>query len=189
MQIIKLNCLLILAALGGCVTPQVTTQKLAGSSLTTDFGLYRTATYALVRDPRAEIQPGFGDEEIGLFDTLLRKKLISMGYTLINDDAPDFHLTITILAAKQGNAAARFLVGFGAGRGVFTFDAKFTDAAKKEIASFVGGQAYTGFEGGAGLSSADTIMATATSSAVSQIERFMRNGGKFLNTKPPVAPR
>lgn len=173
--------LILICALGlsACVTPQVTTQRLAGATAAADFTRYRDIHFVIGRSDRAEITSGFGDEEISLFETLLQRKLAAMGYNVVDSNVAELNLIVTVLAAKPGNAAARFLVGFGAGRGVFTFDAKFQDDMQREIASFTGGQAYTGLEFGAGLSGEDTIMTAASTSAVSQIEKFMRNGGKF----------
>jgi|GEM_PF-5458245 len=173
------SALCIGVTLQGCVAPQVTTQRLAGSSTRTDFGQYKTINYTLARSRTAEIVGDFGDKEIELFDVLLKRKLQAMGYTFADARVADFSLAVTINAAKPGNAGARLMVGFGAGRSVFTFDAKFADRDNKELASFTGGQAYTGLEAGAGLSSQDTIMAMAAVASISQIETFMRNGGQF----------
>jgi hypothetical protein len=126
----------------------------------------------------------YAKDTVSLLDTLVGKKLVDMGYAVAAAGVkPDLTLDISVTAVKQGSGAARFWVGFGAGRAVLLFDATFTDTQGAPLARFDGGRSYTGMEIGKQFASNDDISIMAATRSVSQIEEFMRNGGAFPDPK------
>jgi hypothetical protein len=177
-QPIVTGALLILLA--GCVTPTVTQRP----ALDIDFARFKTVAYKVHVTPTTEYGSDmkYANDTISLVDTLLGRKITELGYVLPAADArPDLAIDVAISAVKQGSAAARVLVGFGAGRAVLMFDASFEDSRGSRLASFQGGRSYTGMEFGQGFAGNDQIQTLAATRAVSQIEEFMRNGGTFHN--------
>lgn len=175
-------------ALSACVTPQVVDKP----SSKVDFGHYKTIAYKLHGSPRTEYGSGpndkaYGQDVTALFQALLGQRLEAMGYRVTNEQ-PDLLLDIEVTAAKPGSAAARFWVGFGAGRAVFLFDARFTDTTGRSLGGFVGGRSHTGMEFGQAFASREEIQSFAATRAVAQVEEFMRNAGAF-EEKPKSKPR
>lgn len=175
----RASVLLLTLSLTSCITPEVT--RMPPSD--TDFGQYKTVSYKVHTTPSTEFGSGqealeYGRSTITLFDALLGPRLKSMGHT-ISDESPDLIIDIAVKAVKPGSAAARFWVGFGAGRAVLLFDATFTDRNGKALGSFQGGRAHTGLEFGQSFASIDEIQSYAATGAVQQIAQFMRNDGTF----------
>lgn len=174
--------LLLLAAVSivflGCVTPKVTQHSIEQ----VDFARFHTATYRVHDTPTTEYgsDANYAKETMALFDTLVGEKLTALGYTAPPaGSSPDLTIDVAVSALKEGSGAARFWVGFGAGRAIFLFDASFIDSAGKKVASFEGGRSYTGMEFGHAFAGKDDIRIMAATRGVSQIEQFMRNGGSF----------
>jgi hypothetical protein len=121
-----------------------------------------------------------GAETIELFCTLLEHRLTKNGYTVVEASTnPSLAIDVHVTSATLGSAAARFFVGFGAGRALFEFDATFTEGDRR-IAGFSGGQSYTGIElKGKSFATETEIQTVAALEAVNQIETFMKNGGRF----------
>lgn len=173
MRHVALSLVLLVA---GCVTPQVIEPPVSG----TDFRQYKTIRYTIRDLPTTEYGSGdpgrkYGRETIALFDALLAKKLEAMGYTISQDDA-ELNLDVVVLAAKPGSAAARFWVGFGAGRAVFLFNADFKDREGRSLGAFQGGRSHTGMEFGQSFASLEEIQSFAATRAAAQVEEFMRSG-------------
>jgi hypothetical protein len=80
-----------------------------------------------------------------MFKGLLKGKLISMSYTLVESDA-DMVLEVKITQFDLGNRAARTIVGFGAGRALLTYLASFKDKSGALITEMTGGKSYHGME-------------------------------------------
>lgn len=169
----------------GCVTPKAHEDSLGNI----DFSKYKTVAYKVHDLPSTEYggDKSYGTGVIDIFDTLLGKKLASMGFQVVQPGAAaDLSLDVAVKAAKPGSGAARVWVGFGAGRAITTFDAVFSDSTRK-IASFDGGQSYTGMEFGKSFASKEDIQLWAAVEAVRQVERFIKGGGKFPEKpRPPT---
>ena len=174
------ECLLAIA-LGGCITPQVTEKPAAN----VDFHQFKTVRYTVHPLPTTEYGSDESDkvyarETISLTESLLGKKLESIGYTLVGGDGTaELALDVAVTACKPGNGAARFWLGFGAGRAIYAFEASFANQDGKSLGKFQGGRLYTGMEFGQALLSRDEISTLAAIRAVQQIQEFMANGGSF----------
>lgn len=175
------------AIASGCVSPAVHKDSFA----TVDFTRFHSVAYVVHDTPSTEYadgDKGYGKDAIQLFETLLGQRLAKIGYTVVNADAnPDLAIDVAVNAAKPGSAAARFWVGFGAGRAVFTFTANFT-ADSKAVAAFDGGQSHIGMEPGKAFANEQEIQTFAAMESVKQVEIFIKNGGRFPPT-PQAAPR
>jgi hypothetical protein len=80
-----------------------------------------------------------------MFEGLLKGKLKSLGFQVV-DIEEDMVLEINVTAFKPGSAAARFFVGFGAGRAVFIYTANFKEKNGKLLTTLEGGKSYHGME-------------------------------------------
>jgi hypothetical protein len=172
----------VLISLSACVTPEVT-QKPAGNI---DFTRFKTVAYKVHANPDTEYgsDKQYATSTISLLDTLVGKKLAAMGYAVVaSETKPDLTLDLSVTAVKEGSGAARFWVGFGAGRAVLLFDAAFTDSKGAPLAGFQGGRSYTGMEFGKAFAGKDDISIMAATRSVDQIEEFMKNGGTFREDK------
>lgn len=171
-------CFLYLIA--GCVSPQ----RHADSFATVDFSRYKTVSYSVVTTPTTEYgenDKGYGKQTVDLFRILLGQTLQNMGYQVVESGA-ELHLDLQVTAVKPGSGAARFWVGFGAGRAVLTYSAEFFEQDRK-LAGFSGGESYIGIEPGRGFASIDEIKTFAATTASKQVETFMLNGGRFPESK------
>ena len=175
-------------ACASCIVPQVTQRPGAPVS----FADFKTAAYSVHATPATEYGSDrrFSEEEISLFDALLGRKLESMGYAKPDASAtPDLKIDIAITESKEGSAGARFWIGMGAGRAVFTFDATFVDSSGRTIAAFQGGRSYTGMEFGKAFADAEDIKTSAATRATAQVEEFIRNNGSLPQSSPATAKR
>jgi hypothetical protein len=166
--------------LTGCVSP--TRHDDSFSSI--DFSRYKSIAYTVTTTPDTEYgdnDSGYGQQTIDLFRTLLGQRLEGMSYDVVPANA-DLNLDIVVNAVKPGSGAARFWVGFGAGRAVLTYTATFTDRDRK-IAGFDGGESYTGMEIGKSFAGLDEIKTFAALAGAKQVETFMLNGGRFPDDK------
>ncbi len=173
---------ILLIAIAGCaVTPKVVQKP----TTQTDFKQFKSVHYNVHALPNTEYGSSEEDktyarQTIDLTDSLLSKKLTSMGYTIVNEeDAADLSLDVAVTVCKPGSAATRFWIGFGAGKALYEFDASFTDRQGQSVGKFHGGRAYTGMEFGKAFSSRDEISTFAATRAVEQIQDFITNGGTF----------
>jgi hypothetical protein len=183
-----MRTIVVLAAmlLSGCVTPAVTQYP----AQHVDFSQFEAVTYKVHASEAVEYGDGevglkYGRGTIALIDSLLSAQLIQMGHKVVAQaEDHDLEIDINVTAAKPGSAAARFWVGFGAGRAVTLFDAKFTRPNGAVLASFQGGRSYTGMEWNVSpFAGKSDISASAATRCVDQIETFMANGGDFPTSK------
>jgi hypothetical protein len=124
---ITYGCMLLL--LTGCVSPRVVTPPKAG----VNFREYRTVK-VLVTDA---VNTSYSKE--GLPMGLLKGKLQSLGHQVVEAD-PQMILEVDVRAFDPGDRAMRMIVGFGAGRAVLKFAARFKDESGKVLAAFEGGK-------------------------------------------------
>jgi len=172
-----------LFCVAGCVTPHVTESPVRK----VDFSAYKSV-HLTVERIHAQIganDGGYAEELTSLFELLLQRRLKSLGY-LVVPESGELQLDVAITAVKPGSAAARFWVGFGAGRAVFTYDAKFLDSGGAALGNFSGGRSHTGMEIGESFADKDQILTLAATRAVSQIEQFIQNDGQLPEIKRPV---
>ena len=158
-----------------CITARVVEKP----SNPIDFTKFRTVSYSVHASPQTEYTSGdeeFGRNTIALFDTMLGQKLRSLGYKVV-EQSPDLSIDIDVKAVKSGSAAARFLVGFGAGRAVFLWNAVFTDAQGNRLGVLQGGRSHTGMEFGESFAGNEQIQAIAVTASIRQIEDFIKHGG------------
>jgi hypothetical protein len=97
------------------------------------------------------------------------------------NEAADLNIEVMMNAAKKGDKALQFFVGFGAGRALLTFDAAFFDASGDIITSFSGGKSYHGQEFGnsALYKSHDDMQMGMIHESVKQIAKFIQSNGQL----------
>jgi hypothetical protein len=173
-------CALTLS-IAGCVTPKVVDRPASN----VDFHQFKTVRYTVHPLPNTEYGSdkedlAYAQQTIALTDSLLSKKLESMGYSLAKEGgAADLQLDVAVTACKPGSAATRFWVGFGAGRALYEFEASFANRDGQPLGKFQGGRSYTGMEFGKSFSSRDEISTFAATRAVEQIQEFMASGASL----------
>jgi hypothetical protein len=144
-------------------------------------------TYTVGASPTAKFggDASYNAETIATLEALVGARLKAMGFQQPATGAtPDMTLDVAVTAVSSGSGAARFFVGFGAGRAVLEFYASFKNSAGREVASFTGGRSYTGMEmNTAPFASKSEIATSAVARSVDQIEEFIRNGGRFPEPK------
>lgn len=182
---ITITALLALWLLAGCVAPTALRKPISP----VDFSKFKTVAYAVHDSPQTEYSDGadgrtYGKDTIELIGSLLGVKLASMGYRVVEASTPhDMSIDVLVTEVKPGSGAARFWVGFGAGRADTEFDASFTvDSAV--LTAFHGGRSFTGMELNVSpFSGKSEISALAATRSVEQIEKFIRDGGVIVESK------
>lgn len=127
----------LLVALSGCVTPTVI--RPAADSV--NFRAYKTVKLEI----KDWVKSPYSEDGIPMLDGLLRGKLRSLGYTLV-DSSEDMTVEVNVSEFSPGSAAARFFLGFGAGKALLVYRAKFMDSSGSVIAEYEGGKSYHGME-------------------------------------------
>jgi hypothetical protein len=84
-----------------------------------------------------EINNDYSKGAIPLFDGLLKTKLISMGFRIIEEN-PELIIELAIIRADPGNKTLRMIVGFGTGQVRIGHRTAFKDKEGKTIAEFSG---------------------------------------------------
>lgn len=173
-------------ALTGCVTATVA-EAPSAPFVYTDF---KTVYYDVHLTPQTEVPDDADGREYAqtataIFRSLLGAKLAALGYSVTPDATKaDLRIDVPITEAKPGSGAARFWVGMGAGRAVFTFTASFTAADGRKLGAFDGGRSYTGMElNQSAFPSPDELATRAAVRSVEQIEQYLHGGGKLEVTK------
>lgn len=157
--------------LSGCVTPQIKTSPPAAVAFH-QFHQVRLILTDSVNTP-------FSKEGLPMFEGLLRGRLQSFGYTIVEAD-PELIMEVNIQQFDPGNRALRTVVGFGAGRAVLKYTARFEDASGKLRAELDGGKAYHGLEvvDNPTFKSDESTRMGLISYSVSQIGEFLESNGK-----------
>lgn len=157
-------------AASGCVVPAVT-QPLASRI---DFKKFKSVSFSI----EDQVKTPYSIETVNLFDGLLRGKLRTFGYDVM-DKGADFSIQIFMEEAKQGDKAAMFFLGFGAGRALLTYAALFKDSGGETIGRFTGGKSFHGQEfGGSALwKSHEEMQLEMIGESVRQIARFIETNG------------
>lgn len=87
--------------------------------------------------------------EAELLDRLTREikaALIVAGFDIEKQTGEKLVLNVNVSEFDPGDAAARFIVGFGAGRGSLIYSAEYKDAAGQILAKIDGQERFTGGE-------------------------------------------
>ncbi|HEX5461055.1 MAG TPA: DUF4410 domain-containing protein [Steroidobacteraceae bacterium] len=173
---------LIAIGLGACTTPQV----LERPSRTADFSHFKTVAYRVHMNDQTEVGDDAKDvkyahDAVNLLQAMLGAKLESIGYTVPKDgEKADLSIDVLVTEVKPGSTAARFWVGFGAGRAAFHFTARFTDAHGADLGSFAGGRLYTGMELNQGaFPSFEELATRAASRSADQIAEYIQGDGSL----------
>ena len=158
--------------LPGCVTPHAT--KLPN----TGVDLHQFHKVKLVVTDSANT--AYAKEGLPMFEGLLKGRLQSLGYTLVEAD-PEMVLGVTVSRFDPGDRAMRTVIGFGAGRAILRYTARFQDPTGKLLAELEGGKAYHGSElvDNPVFKSDESTRMGLISYSVSQIGEFIQtNGGE-----------
>lgn len=168
------------ALLGGCVTPRVETPVPTGVDIRQFNEVKLMAT--------DEVNTPFSIEGLPMFEGLLKAQLQSSGYTLVDSNA-EMVIEVTVHEFSLGNRALRTTVGFGAGRAVLKFTARFKDSHGNLLAEFDGGKAYSGMEldDNPAFKSDESTRMGLISDSVNQIGRFIQDNGRTGQAGPMAA--
>lgn len=157
--------------LTGCVTPQATKPLTVG----VDLKQFRQVKL-VVTDA---VNTAYSKEGLPMFEGLLKGRLQPLGFTLV-DAAPEMVVEVKVHQFAPGDRTLRTLVGFGAGRAVLQYTARFQDPAGKLLAELEGGKAYHGMEldDNPTFKSNESTQMGLISYSVSQIGQFIQNNGR-----------
>lgn len=175
----------LLFVLAGCVTPVATLQP----PPTVKLSPPQEIAYKVRIGEGAQLgaDSSYISEVVSLLDGLLKVRLQQMGFKVAETSAPAaLNLDVVVTALKEGNQAARLIVGLGAGRAVLKFTATFSDSAGTPVGRFQGGDANTGTSHP--FQNHNDMATWAASASVSQIDQFIRNEGAFPENKTKRAP-
>lgn len=103
-------------ALAGCMSAKVTTS----ASAAVDFSQFHTVKLSVTESAKT----AYAKEGLPMFEGLLKGRLQSLGYTIAEAD-PELVVNVTVSQFDPGNRTMRTLVGFGAGRAVLKYTARF----------------------------------------------------------------
>ncbi|CCK81241.1 uncharacterized protein TOL2_C30840 [Desulfobacula toluolica Tol2] len=90
---------------------------------------------------------GVDDRLLHDLEKYLKAKLIIAGFD-IDDEKEGMTLAVDVKTFSPGNAAARLIIGFGAGRGSLIYTAKYISSDGKVFAEMEGQERFTGLEVG-----------------------------------------
>lgn len=162
----------LMIALSGCVTPTV----IRPASDSVNFKAYKSVKLE-VKD---WVKSPYSEDGIPMLDGLLRGKLKSLGYALV-DSGEDMTVEVNVTDFTEGSAAARFFIGFGSGRALLVYRAKFMDNTGSVIAEFEGGKSYHGMELADNplYKSDEEIKLGMIQQAAIQFGQFIQSNGRF----------
>ena len=169
------------ALLVGCATPQVTTPVRAA----VDIHQFNTATLVVVDG----VNTPFSREGLPMFEGLLKGRMQSAGYTMVDSNA-QMVLEITVNEFTPGDRALRLTVGFGAGRALLKYTARFEDSRGNLLAEMNGGKEFHGgeFVDNPTFKSDESIRMGLISYSVSQIGAFIGQKRFEWQIRDPLAP-
>ena len=130
-------CIFLVMSIMSCVS----TRSYKAVEGPIEFQNYKKIKLAIQDD----VNTPYSTEGLPMFEGLLKGKLKSLGFQNVDIDE-DIVIEINITAFKPGSAAARFFVGFGAGRAVFIYTANFKENNGKLLTTLEGGKSYHGME-------------------------------------------
>ncbi len=127
-----------------------------------------------------EVKTPYSIEGMPMFEGLLKGKLQSLGYSMVEQDE-DMLLEIKVTDFTPGSAALRFWVSFGAGKAVLKYIANFKDKSGKLLTVLDGGKSYHGLEitDNPLYKTEEEIRMGMIQLSVIQIGQFIKNNGKL----------
>jgi hypothetical protein len=162
----------VIIALAGCVTPEATKPAAAG----VDLHQFQKVKLIVTNS----VQSVYAIKAMPEFEGLLKGRLQSCGYTLVDTD-PDLVVDVKVQKFDPGSRTTRLLVGFGAGRAILKYTARFSDATGNLLAELQGGKSYSGMEisDNATYKSEESIRLGMISYSVGQIGQFIEHNGQL----------
>ncbi len=162
--------------LAGCVSPHATKPPAAGVNLKQ----YRTVKLSVIDS----VNSSYSKEAMPMFRGLLKGRLESIGYTLVDTNA-EMTLEVTVREFSPGDRALRTVVGFGAGRALCKYTARFQDGSGNLLAELQGGKSYHGMEisDNPTFKSDESTRMGLISYSVTQIGEFIENNGILQTQK------
>ena len=162
----------LIGFLFACVTPKITKPP----EEPIDFKQYKKVKLVVFD----EVKTPYSIEGMPMFEGLLKGKLQSLGYSMVEQDE-DMVLEIRVTDFKPGSATMRFLVGFGAGRALLIYVASFKDRSGKLLTTLDGGKSYHGAEitDNPLYKTEEEIRMGMIQLSVIQIGQFIKNNGRF----------
>ncbi len=163
-------CISLVVSLISCVS----TKSYKAVEGPIEFQNYKKIKLAIQDD----VNTPYSTEGIPMFEGLLKGKLKSLGFQNVDIDE-DIVIEINVTAFKPGSAAARFFVGFGAGKAVFIYTANFKEKNGKLLATLEGGKSYHGMEFADNplYKTDEELLMGMIQQAVIQIGDFIKNKG------------
>lgn len=160
----------------GCVTPVV----IKPVSEPIDFKAFRTVRFE-VKDL---VKTDYSEDGVPMLDGLVRGKLKSLGYSLV-ESGEDMSIELNVMDFAPGSAAARFFIGFGAGRSLLVYRARFINKDGSVITEFEGGKSYHGMELADNplYKTDEEIKMGMIQQVAIQLGQFIQNNGR-LDTDP-----
>lgn len=154
--------------LAGCIAPQVVTPV----NPAVDLRQFKTATLVVVDG----VNTPYSREGLPMFEGLLKGRMQAEGYMMVDTNA-QMVAEVTVNEFTAGDRALRMTVGFGAGRALLKYTARFKDAHGNLLAEMTGGKEYNGAEivDNPTFKSDESIRMGLISYSVSQIGRFVQN--------------
>jgi len=161
----------VIIALAGCVTPEATKPVATG----VDLRQFQKVKLVVTNS----VQSVYAIKAMPEFEGLLKGRLQSCGYTLVEAD-PELVVDVYVQQFDPGSRSTRFWIGFGAGRAVLKFTARFSDPTRKLLAELQGGKSYSGMElhDNATYKSDEGIRMGMISYSISQIGEFIEHNGQ-----------
>jgi hypothetical protein len=158
--------------LSACVTPKITKPP----EEPIDFKQYKKVKLVVFD----EVKTPYSIEGMPMFEGLLKGKLQSLGYSMVEQDE-DMLLETRITDFKPGSAALRFWVSFGAGKAVLIYIASFKDRSGKLLTTLDGGKSYHGLEitDNPLYKTEEEIRMGMIQLSVIQIGQFIKNNGRL----------
>ena len=162
----------LLFFLSGCVTP-VVIKPVSGP---VDFKAFRTVKLE-VKD---SVKSAYSEDGIPMLEGLIQGKLKSLGYSLV-EGGEDMSIEMNVMDFTPGSGAARFFIGFGAGRALLVYRAKFLAKDGSLITEFEGGKSYHGMELADNplYKTDEEIKLGMIQQAAIQVGQFIQNNGRL----------
>jgi hypothetical protein len=180
-----LSNLFLVAALGvmlsGCVAPQVATPVIPA----VDLQQFKSVSVAVID----QVNTPYSRDGLPMFAGMLEGRFESAGYTVMDAHA-DMVVKVTVAEFTPGDRTTRLLVGFGAGRALLKYTARFEDARGNLLAEMNGGKQFHGgeFVDNPTFKSDESIRMGLISRSVSQIGAFIGQKRFARQVRDPVAP-
>lgn len=130
-----LMALIIMVLLAGCSTRHIITAP-------------KNNLLATCKTVHVDVSGHVLPEIIDRLTREVKARLIIAGFDVVESEQVNMTLAVNILLFKPGNAALRFLVGCGAGRGSLLYEAEYLSSDGVVVAEMNGQERFTGCDVG-----------------------------------------